>query len=386
MDIYCGDTHPTHDKVCTLRNNPVDEDGPQVTPFATTTVERGWFYNTYSIVLCPRFFEEKTSLEYILYHTTFGDKDENNATEYKFSWGHTIYHELAHADPVIAGFETFDPAYRACDVAKLAYQNGCSGDIRWVPKGWTSKTKKPNTLINADSYAFFASGVYFQNMLKLSQPATAEKSCDITKADDSQNVIMGDPEGYLLDPVNRTDGTYYAKQPTNPAPENTPPDDPPTAPVPYTGRPLPTDLAMPFAPGEAQAYFATYQASDSSATTVAMSTTLTTSTTKAPAPSPSPADVSCNCAYDFLFDQFTVSGKNFPADKLDLDGTAGAGLEKQLKGCGALTDYKFQTLTNDPSGMQWKATGRLPIGVKACVGRAVQTVGGDSPDKCTGAG
>jgi hypothetical protein len=96
--------------------------------------------------------------------------------------------------------------------------------------------------------------------------------------------------------------------------------------------------------------------------------------------------VSCNCACDFLFDQFTVSGKDFPADKLNLDGTAGDGLKKQLGGCGALTNYQFQTLTNDPDGMQWKATGRLPIGVKACIGRAVETVGGDSPDKCTGAG
>lgn len=115
-------------------------------------------------------------------------------------------------------------------------------------------------------------------------------------------------------------------------------------------------------------------------------TTLAKSTTQAPTPSPTAAEVSCNRAYDFLFDQFTVSGKNFPADKLNLNGVAGDGLKKQIKGCGALTDYKFQTLTNDPKGMQWKATGRLPIGVTACVGRAVQTVGGDSPDNCTGSG
>lgn len=312
--------------------------------------------------------------------------DAYNASEYKFSAGHTIYHELSHTNPVIAGFQVLDPAYRDCKAAKLAYWNGCSGPIRWNPDDWDNSTGLANTLINADSYAFFASAVYFENSLKLNNPAYATNDCDIYSPDNIKNLTLGDPEGYLEEASNRTDGTYEWKQPTNPAPENTPPDDPPTPPVPYTLRDLPTDLAAPFAAGEAQAYFATYQASDGSATTAAVSTTLATSTTKAPAPSPSPADVSCNCAYDFLFDQFTVSGKNFPADKLDLDGTAGGGLEKQLKGCGALTDYKFQTLTNDSSGMQWKATGRLPIGVKACVGRAVQTVGGDSPDKCTGAG
>jgi hypothetical protein len=49
----------------------------------------------------------------------------------------------------------------------------------------------------------------------------------------------------------------------------------------------------------------------------------------------------CNCAYKFLFDQFEVSGKNFPADKLNQDSKAGEGLRKQLAGCGGLTDYKF---------------------------------------------
>jgi hypothetical protein len=79
-------------------------------------------------------------LEYILYHIKMGDKDQNNASEYKFSWGHTIYHELAHLDPVIAGFETFDPAYRACPAAKLANQNGCSppNPPLWTPDGWNN--------------------------------------------------------------------------------------------------------------------------------------------------------------------------------------------------------------------------------------------------------
>ena len=94
----------------------------------------------------------------------------------------------------------------------------------------------------------------------------------------------------------------------------------------------------------------------------------------------------CNASYKVVLDQFTVEGKAFPADKLDKNGVHGDGLKQQIRGCGALTDWNFQTLTDDPNGMEWKATGHLPIGTIACVGRAVESAGGNSKDKCTGAG
>ena len=50
-------------------------------------------------------------------------------------------------------------------------------------------------------------------------------------------------------------------------------------------------------------------------------------------------------------------------------------LEAQIKGCGALKDWKFQRTTTDPQ-YEWYASGHLPIGVKNCAGRAVTTAGG----------
>lgn len=55
-------------------------------------------------------------------------------------------------------------------------------------------------------------------------------------------------------------------------------------------------------------------------------------------------------------------------------------------GCGDLTYWTFETLTDDPQGYQWYAEGDLPVGTKACVGRAVVSAGGASPDGCTGSG
>ncbi|KAJ6596353.1 hypothetical protein DFH09DRAFT_1272819, partial [Mycena vulgaris] len=92
VDVYCGDTHPTQQNICRWRKNPRNPSGPKVTAFASAWTERGWFYKTYNIVLCPRFFEEKTSLESILNDMKSGRIDPTNATAYKFSWGHTYYH------------------------------------------------------------------------------------------------------------------------------------------------------------------------------------------------------------------------------------------------------------------------------------------------------
>ena len=100
VDIYCGDTHPTRKNICRYRKNPLDPNGPVVTQFASSWVERGWVYNTYNIILCNRFFDQKMSLEAILSDMKNDKRNPSNVSEYKLAWGHTIYHELMHLDPV----------------------------------------------------------------------------------------------------------------------------------------------------------------------------------------------------------------------------------------------------------------------------------------------
>ncbi|KAI0098282.1 SGNH hydrolase-type esterase domain-containing protein [Nemania sp. FL0031] len=93
-------------------------------------------------------------------------------------------------------------------------------------------------------------------------------------------------------------------------------------------------------------------------------------------------EVSCSVAYKFFFDSFEVRGKNFVPAKFGKDGE---GLKRELSGCGAITSWNFEATPND-ARFQWYASGRLPIGTKACVGRALVSAGGSGPDNCHGAG
>jgi hypothetical protein len=93
-------------------------------------------------------------------------------------------------------------------------------------------------------------------------------------------------------------------------------------------------------------------------------------------------EVSCDVSYKFFLDSFEIRGKNFPDAKLGADGE---GLEAELSGCGALTKWKFERTPGDCC-FQWYASGQLPIGTKACVGRAVQSAGGSGNGNCHGAG
>lgn len=52
-------------------------------------------------------------------------------------------------------------------------------------------------------------------------------------------------------------------------------------------------------------------------------------------------------------------------------------------GCGILIKWEYKEMTDDPNGYQWYAEGTLPIGTKACTGRAVESVGGIA-DGCKG--
>lgn len=93
-------------------------------------------------------------------------------------------------------------------------------------------------------------------------------------------------------------------------------------------------------------------------------------------------EVNCDVSYKFLFDHFEVRGKNFPDAKL---GAEGGGLHEELKGCGALTKWSFER-TPDDCCFQWYVSGTLPVGTRACVGRAVVSAGGSDDGNCHGSG
>ncbi|KAI9890971.1 MAG: hypothetical protein M1814_003472 [Vezdaea aestivalis] len=95
-----------------------------------------------------------------------------------------------------------------------------------------------------------------------------------------------------------------------------------------------------------------------------------------------PDENSCDVSYKLLLNEFEVRGKNFPDARLGADG---GGLKSQIQGCGALTEWHFEWTPKDVK-YQWYAKGHLPIGTKACMGRAVLSAGGTSKGNCHGAG
>jgi hypothetical protein len=89
-------------------------------------------------------------------------------------------------------------------------------------------------------------------------------------------------------------------------------------------------------------------------------------------------DVNCDVSYKGSFDGFEIRGKNLPWDKF---GANGEGLRDEVAGCDGLTQWKFEWTPNDCC-FQWYATGHLPIGKKACVGRALKSAGGSGKGHC----
>ncbi|KAL9600250.1 MAG: hypothetical protein Q9219_003294 [cf. Caloplaca sp. 3 TL-2023] len=88
--------------------------------------------------------------------------------------------------------------------------------------------------------------------------------------------------------------------------------------------------------------------------------------------------VTCDVSYKFVLDKFELRGKNVPDAIL---GANGEGLKQEVKGCGALTGWHFDW-TPDDSKYEWYAHGQLPIGTKACVGRALVSAGGSGKGHC----
>lgn len=89
-------------------------------------------------------------------------------------------------------------------------------------------------------------------------------------------------------------------------------------------------------------------------------------------------EVNCDVSYKWAFDGFEIRGKNWPDAQL---GVWGEGLLHELRGCGAVTNWKFER-TPDDCCFQWYAGGQLPIGTKDCVGRAVMSAGGSGNGNC----
>ena len=190
-----------------------------------------------------------------------GRIDPTNATAYKFTWGHTIYYELMHLDPVIAAEEVWDVTYGACNVAKLAKQNGCAGGS-WP--GWNPKRGAASSLNNADSWTYFADTAYFQEALKMGSPGTPP-DCDLTSAE----VEPEDPEGILYPDVDMPISLASLSSPTAASPDQTPAPDGPTPILPFNPSSTPSGLATPYT--NAVAYFASASSVRSSSSPVSSS-------------------------------------------------------------------------------------------------------------------
>ena len=107
-----------------------------------------------------------------------------------------------------------------------------------------------------------------------------------------------------------------------------------------------------------------------------------TYTSPAPHPAtPNVNQVECTTSYDG-FTHYTVRGKNFPTDKMGLDGSK---LHEAFTGCLGFKDWYFEMDQGDPQ-YQWNATFTTDVGKKNCVGKAIMKAGGATDGGCHGAG
>jgi hypothetical protein len=90
----------------------------------------------------------------------------------------------------------------------------------------------------------------------------------------------------------------------------------------------------------------------------------------------------CNTQYEFSIDSFDIRGINFNPTKLE---PSGEGLKTQIEGCSKpIVQWQWE-LTPDDCCFQWHARGKIRVGAKGCLGRAVVSVGGNN-DLCAGSG
>ena len=176
-----------------------------------------------------------------------GHSDPRNATEYKRAWGHTIYHERMHLDPVIADREVWDVLYGPCRVARLANYNGCTGNGKF--HNWDPAHGKPNSMNNGDSWAMFASAAYFQSKLGLDRPGEPP-NCDINVRPDQPYKGSDTVEGIRLPPGDMPPDLFNARVPPEPTPEQEPAPEAPAAELPIDSNSPPKGLGKPFADAE----------------------------------------------------------------------------------------------------------------------------------------
>ena len=99
------------------------------------------------------------------------------------------------------------------------------------------------------------------------------------------------------------------------------------------------------------------------------------------APAPDKPVGNCWSWWKGIFASFDVYGGGFASGDFGQSSVL-----TQLRGCGALTNWGFEYYqTAAADGTEWHAWGRLPIGTRACVGRAVESAGGYS-GWCSGNG
>ena len=316
------------------------------------------FFNNWYITFCPQFFDnlwEASLSEKIALIKRNGQNPQimetvNSSPGIQAA---VFLHESFHMSQIVTSPGAVDYAYGAENVYKLADSRNTDAAV-----------------YNADSWKMTAEAIWAQDYFNLNGPpvprahysgSTVEASLNDTLAIDVMYVNLGPvvPQGASPVPAEQA---YYV--------------DPSIWQVYTPGKGLaPLSVALPRIPAISD--------STSPASTLPASTAPASSVPAPVQASPPPAADQCGDKYEFFFDSFKIYGKYFNSAAF---GTDGSGLQKRIKGCGDLTEWHFEPLMNDPNGYQWLASGHLPIGTKACVGRAVVSAGGASPDGCTGSG
>ncbi|KAI9724278.1 MAG: hypothetical protein M1828_003702 [Chrysothrix sp. TS-e1954] len=322
------------------------------------------FTNDWYITFCPAWYNKKWALsldEKVQQIQSSKGKPAGNVNIMETIVGpppfqaDTWFHETMHMSQLVTSPKAVDKAYGAEDCYDLAHGRNTDAAI-----------------YNADSWTITAMAIWAQIKYSLTGPPTPEKYYKGSSASLLPNTTeVKHDVVYMLSEKIVPEGAVASQSPFH----------------------VDTSLWDIYTPGVGLPKSPSTSITSKTSTSLSTSTSITSktstslSTSKAPAPtatpSPAPDADICGDWYKFFFDHFEISGKNFDANKF---GSDGSGLKSQIKGCGDLTKWNFELVTNDPQGFQWKATGNLPIGTKACVGRAVVSAGGASPDGCTGAG
>ena len=102
-------------------------------------------------------------------------------------------------------------------------------------------------------------------------------------------------------------------------------------------------------------------------------------------PAPTPL-ASCHTQWKAVLDSFDIYGYDWDESKLDAGGGYfdGTGLLTQLRGCSAVTRWKFENLTiSDTQPYQWHASGQTTVFQKSCIEHAMLSAGAPS-DSCSG--